>query len=728
MGKWARRLAGTALGLAAFAAAAGAVFLARPGLLLTSRTAGAAVMLLGAPYAPRWSSFEFSAEASGLRRHRYGLKAADACAGSGAFKACFKRLELSAVVRWTRTGPRLESLEELTAEGGAVSADLRGLAAGPVSGPPLSLLTTPVRSLRVRVDELDVRAAEGPGAIKGAVSAALTPGARRPVSVEADVIARSSAGARRVKAAFSADTDLFKGVAPTFVDARWRADAAGLGSARADLRARRAGERFDLSGGAELSASTGPLRGLRLSACRGAGGAGSGEASCRFALVPARPPGGRFAELKDASGAARLTARVKDGRLSAVFAADLDPVASWYELAGGLEARLEGALGRPFSEMTLRHEARARAKASFEKLVAFLRDTKHAVPAPFHVLAGPVELVLESRGDPRESRQSLRYLLTTGLFGTRQRLSARADGVVVVDGIGGRSLSLDHSGGVLLKEAALELPRLEAGPAPAVAVDRRIRSSGAAPAPAAPAAGSTARPLLIRSRLSVRAEKPLVLFSNLAKDPVPVALDLVATYPPAAVRGAVGIRSFDVELFRRRATVDHLNVAVSSGSRVASLEGLVLYKTPVVAINIAILGTTERPRVELTSVPPLKREDIIALLVFGKNPDELDHEQTASVSNTQMALESRAFGLASLFLFGSTPIERVGYDSATKTATVKLLLPGGAQLTLGSDFDRSRQLSVRKSLAPHWAIQSEITEQGQQSRAAATFLEWFNRY
>jgi len=190
----------------------------------------------------------------------------------------------------------------------------------------------------------------------------------------------------------------------------------------------------------------------------------------------------------------------------------------------------------------------------------------------------------------------------------------------------------------------------------------------------------------------------------------------------------VRVRTFDVELFRRSATIDHLNVYLSSGTRAASLEGLVVYKTPSVVINILILGTTEKPRVELTSVPPLKREDIIGLLIFGKSPAELDPEQSASVSNTQSALESRAFGLVSLYLFGATPIEHVAYDSATRTTSVKLRLPGGANLTLGSDFDQSRQLSVRKSLAPHWAIQSEISDQGQQSRAATTFLEWFNRY
>ncbi|MCM2303677.1 MAG: hypothetical protein NDJ72_03190, partial [Elusimicrobia bacterium] len=480
MRRWGRRLAAAALGLGALAAAFAAAFLARPGLLLTSRTAGAAVLLLGAPYAPRWSGFEFAAEAAGFRRHRYALRAADLCAGGGAFKACFARVEAAAVVRYTRTGPRVERLDSLTAEGGAVSVDLRGSGSGPAARPPLGLFTIPVGPLRVRIDELDVRA--GGAALKGALDASLTPGARRPLSVSADASVRGAGGTRRVKASLSADTDLFRGVAPTFLDALGRADAAGLGRARAEVRVRRAGERFEAAGGAEVSASTGPLRSLSLTAFRGSAGGGSGEASGRFKIAPARPPGERFAELKDVSGAAKLSARVEDGRLSSAFTAELDPIAAWYELTGGLTLRLEGDVDRPVSEMTLTHEARARLKAGFEKVVAFLRDTRHAVPAPFHVLAGPVELVLESRGDPRAGRQSLRYLLTTGLAGARQRLAARADGVLVADRIGTPGLSFAHEGVVVLKDAALELPRLAVGPAPAVAVDPRIRVPGAAAA------------------------------------------------------------------------------------------------------------------------------------------------------------------------------------------------------------------------------------------------------
>ena len=168
---------------------------------------------------------------------------------------------------------------------------------------------------------------------------------------------------------------------------------------------------------------------------------------------------------------------------------------------------------------------------------------------------------------------------------------------------------------------------------------------------------------------------------------------------------------------------------LSSGSKVGELEGLIRYKTPGADIRIVILGTTEKPIIEFLSVPPMKREDVIALLIFGKSPDELDPDQTASVGNTETALESRAFGLASLYFFGATPIEHVGYDSATKTTMVKLRLPGGANLTLGADTSQNRQVTVRKPLAPHWAIQSEFTDQGsQQTKAAATFLEWFNRY
>jgi len=723
MRRWAKRLAAGLLALALLLAAAVALFLDRPGVLLTSRTVGVALRYFGSAYTPRWSAFEFSAAATGPRRHRYALRAADFCAGTEFAEACFARFELSVVVRYSRRGARVELIETLVAEGGAVSVDrTRQGKAGQGGLASLALLTMPVRSARVGISEFELRAKKY--RLKGKVSAALTPGARRPLVLEADLSALAAGKTRRLKAALTADAGLFQGSPPSQLDALATAELRGYGRARVELRARRAGDRYEGSGQAELALSTGPVRAARFKECRGSGGASSGELSCRFEVVPAASLG----EIKSANGRLHARARVRGGHLSASAEAELDPVTAWYEVTGRLAATVEGRVDRPLADLALRHDARLRFRASFEKIVAVLRETRYAVPAPVHVLAGPVVLILESRGDPRASRQSVRYELTTDLAGVRQRLAVLASGVLTTTAAKGKQRSFDHGGELLLKEVALELPRLEVGPAPKIAIDRRIATAFSPNLAVSTAPAAAPPPFPLRSRLAIRTEKPALLFSNLAKDPVPVALDLVATHSPAAVSGVVGIRSFGVELFRRSATVDHLKVTVSSFSRIAALEGLVVYRAARAVINIAILGTTARPRVELSSVPPLKREDIIGLLVFGKNPDELDPDQTASVANTETALESRAFGLASLYLFGSTPIEHVGYDSASKTASVKVRLPGGANLTIGSDFDQSRQLSLRKPLAPHWAIQSEITEQGPQSRAAMTFLEWFNRY
>ena len=456
--------------------------------------------------------------------------------------------------------------------------------------------------------------------------------------------------------------------------------------------------------------------------------------TCRYAFALAEPASGRFGEFRGAAGSVSLTGRLDGKRYRAALKADADPVKAWYRIDGDLALLIDGRLDRPFKTAMVSHELRAAVKVSrFEDLVALLRGTDYAVPAPISVLTGPLSLALASRGDPRSERQSLSYVLTSDLTGARQRLVLRAAGDVAVANLRAPVRSFEHSGELTLKDVALEVPRLDIGRPPKVFLDMRIKMEKdeipAARAVRTSAALFGGAPLPLRSRLTVRTEKPLILFSNLTKDPVPAVLDLTVTNPPAASSGKVSFQPFGVELFRRKANVDHMILTLSSGAAPGKLDGLVRYKTPAVTIDILISGTTEKPRIELASRPPLKREDILALLIFGKNPTDLDPDQTASVGNTDAALESDAFGLTSLYLFGTTPVEHVGYDSATRTASVRLRLPGGANMTLGSDFDQNRQLTVRKALAPHWALESDVANQpGQPSMAATTFLEWFNRY
>jgi hypothetical protein len=742
MRKWMRRLAGAAAALAVLTAGAGALFLAQPEAFLTSRTVGAGLKRLGAGWSPRWSSLRFSAVALGSRRHRYALNAADLCVAErgGGFSACFSEFELSAIVSYSRRGPVVERVERLVAESKDARLDTRRWAAG--GSPralPMALRSTSLDALRVELAGLTFISSAT--AASGDLRAVLTPVGRRPLAVSADLSVRGAKGAVRLKTEFTADTDLLKGGDPSYVDVVGRAQLGPRRRLRAAFRVRREALRYVASGSAEVDASTGPVASLRLTACEGSAPVRFGKATkdavlaCRYELTPADAASSRAGGLKAVKGGVALSGRLDGRRFSAAVKADIDPIKAWYVLSGNLQAQVDGRLDRPWRSASVTHEVHAAvAVAHFEDLVAFLRETKFAVPAPIHVLKGPLAVSIETRGDPRSERLTATYAFTSELSGARQRLVLKGTGEVAVANVRSPGRSYEHSGELVLKEVALELPRLELiGRPPKVFLDKRIKMDDD-PAPAPPAAGILSpRPawgsLPLRSVLVVRTDKPLILFSNLAKEPVPVTLDLRLAYPPSSVSGRVSVRPFDVELFRRRATVDHMNVALSSGSTVGQVEGLIRYKTPSVMINILIMGTTLKPCIELTSVPPLKREDILALLIFGKDPAELDPEQVASVGNTETALESQAFGLGSLYFFGTTSVERVAYDSATRTASVKVRLPGGADLAFGSDFDQSRQLTLRKLLAPHWALESEVTDQGaQQSMAATTFLEWFNRY
>jgi len=721
-------LLAVALGL--MAAAAG-LFLARPGLFLTSRVVGEGLRRLGASYAPRWKTLQFAATAREPRRHRYHFRSTGLCFSDpgGVYSTCFSELELSVIVFYSGRGPVVERVDRLAATVETASVDLRRrlprVAAFIV---PRALRSTSVEELRVEVSSFTVHADSA--SVSGKFAAALALEGRRPLSASADLRIRGPKGTERLKAELTADTDLLEGGKPSFVDLVGRAELGKLGRARVAVRARRDLARYFVSGGASLDAASGPLRAVRLTGCEGsapfAAGGGrpaGGDGACRFEVIPRRDPEGPLGRMTRASGRISVRGGVGGERWNAGLAASLDPVAAWGSLAAELKAAAEGSLDRPLGEAAVSHELRASAALPrFEQLADFLRDTSWAVPAPIHVLTGPLSASISSRGDSRAERVAFSYELSSRLTGKRQRLVAGAKGVLTAVDALSPGRSFEHEGTLTLDEVALELPRLDVGRAPKVSSDKRIKAPPRSPT-------ASRRPLPpVRGTLGVRTVKPLILFSNLAKDPVPIALDLTAFFPPSGVHGLVSVKRFGVELFRRDAVIDHLDVRLSSGSRVGELEGLVLYKAPGTAISIRIHGTTEKPRVEFTSVPPLKREEIIALLIFGKSPDELDPEQSASVSNTESALQSRAFGLASLYLFGATPIEHVGYDAATKTTSVRLRLPGGANLTLGGDFDQSKQLSVRKALAPHWAIQSEVTGQGGESSAAATFLEWFNRY
>lgn len=673
-------------------AGAAALFLLHPQAFVTPRSAAFLLARLAAAYGPRWEGLEASAEPLGHGRHRYRLGLTGLCFAdaAGAVDACFERIEAAVTVSYGRRGVALEKVERFVALGRRLR--LEPAKRRPGGRGPAAFLSWPGSGVgAVRVELPSVVVAGARGTARGRFSAAFDPRAVPPLSV---------------RAAFSSQGPGFRGT----------------------LTAEASGDAERSNGSAEFRSETGRLRGIKLSRCRLRAAAPS-ELACRFAVSPLLGADARLDPLRSLTGALRLTGAVSGRGYALGLTASFDPLRAWVRAHGRVSAEAKGTFGEAPALLELRADLDAGA-VRFEDVVARLRDSAYAVPAPFHVLTGPLTLKAAAHGDPRRDPLRVDLSLAGDLSGGRQRLAWDAAATLTAQRPSSPPRSVRVDADVLIKEAAFELPKLEITGVPKGTLDPRIRlaeageglrdAPGAAPAPAAPG-GVTARVVL-------RTAKPLTLSSNLVDDPVPVSLDLVGEYPPAAGSGLVAVGGFGVELFRRHAVVDHVNVRLSTGGPHGALEGLITYRMAGFVVSIRLSGTTQRPLVEFSSVPALSREEILALLIFGKRPGDLDPEALASVGNTQKAIESRSFGLASLYLFGAMPIEHVSYDAASNNATVKLRLPGGALLQLGSDFERSRGLTLRQPLAPHWAIQSEFSQQGPESRFGTTFLEWFNRY
>ena len=109
--------------------------------------------------------------------------------------------------------------------------------------------------------------------------------------------------------------------------------------------------------------------------------------------------------------------------------------------------------------------------------------------------------------------------------------------------------------------------------------------------------------------------------------------------------------------------------------------------------------STEKPRVEFLSNPPLERQQIVSVLLFNKSPGELTEDKASSAGSFSQATADGALGLFSLLFLSSTPIESISYDPVSQTYSAKVRLDKKTTLSVGSDFDRERQMAWNRKLS-----------------------------
>ncbi|MBI3547523.1 MAG: translocation/assembly module TamB domain-containing protein [Elusimicrobia bacterium] len=770
MKRLARIILTLACALAVLALTLSATLLWRPQWLLTSRTVGWIARAAGRAYHPSWTRLAFEIDSPNWRDKRIALSVSGLCLRDAArkFDGCFREIDAGVTLRLRAFGVSVTEVSRLAVSADALRIDTtrrKPKPAGARRSPPR---IPPLRELDIALPSVIV---ETPGGtVRGRLELARQRGG--PLTLEARASRWTETGLQAAQASAVVDSKSFDSRTFEAIDARGTIAAKGA-TADARLKTHRVGTDIAMNvsvrarrgpyaatlnargvrtprhvgfeGSLAAESSTGPVRNLTLSSFTlEADGAFPGSMPTKLrmrspfkvelseALVRSARHRGRAGALPvplSLSGQLAFDASGGGGsprEFDALLTLALSPYRDWYELGGGVRLRLRGNAGE-FAKTTLEHDVSlALSVPRFERAVAALRDTALAIPAPFNELTGPVRASLSTSGDPRAKHQSVSYRVSTDLRGERQRLKASLAGRILARGAFTPSRAVEIAADARLEDVALSLPRLTVTRMPPYRADPRIRrgrAKAASPERASPAKD----PRRLSARLRVSTDMPLRLLTDLADAPVPIRADLQVRYPDASAAGEIEVLPFPFQVFRRTATLERLKlIPLPTGK--FGVDGLILYRTPEALIRIMLLGTSAKTRVEFESDPPMEKEEIVALLLYGKPPGSLDDEEASTVANAQTAVSNKAFGLASLYLFASTPIEYIGYNPTTRAYTLRFRLPGGEALSLNSDFDQTRQIQLRKRLSAHFAVQAEASTTQDARNDVATFLEWFQRY
>lgn len=361
---------------------------------------------------------------------------------------------------------------------------------------------------------------------------------------------------------------------------------------------------------------------------------------------------------------------------------------------------------------------------SWERL---LKDNRWAIPAPLNVLKGSIQLT--ANGEPTELLRKdfvVRARLVTELASKTQALKTESDAALKINL---QKPEVALSGTVLLKDIAIDLPYLGIEQPPQFKPDSRFITKQDLKEKIQEEKTDTASSpsFLVIEDIRIQTAQPMRFSTRLLPNPIPIDVSY-RIRNPTLLSGRVLVRQMDLELFKKKATLQKFNVRKYKNSDVQDLDGLITYKTSEVLIKILIVGTTEKPTIELLSDPPLSRQQILSVLLYNKSLQQLADEEKSTASQMDQALLNNAFGLLSLFFLSSTPIESVYYDPTTQSYTAQVRLDDQTSLSLGSDFEKSQQFTLRRRLGGPWSISTELEQTEDASDVVTTLVEWFKRF
>ena len=363
----------------------------------------------------------------------------------------------------------------------------------------------------------------------------------------------------------------------------------------------------------------------------------------------------------------------------------------------------------------------------FSETVRGLKNTQMAVPAPLNALDGSIRLSIgaETLNKPKKGTYEIPVNFKTDLSSPKQSLSTTAKGnaLVTPTPFSGK-LDLD----VHLNDIAIQLPDFDPiSGVPVVIGDSRFVSKKDKLKRKEIFKEEEEKPSDFKMNITVDTpQKPIRILYKLFK---PAAMFRVKTKIQEGTSDFnVKFEPFDVSYLKRTARLERLKIENDEESKSVKLDGRFSIKKADYMIYVDIEQVGKESYVTLSSEPPLSEDDIVSLILFNELASNLDSTSNDSVQDTQAAMTKKTIGFLSFFALASTPIESVNYDPTTQQYSARVKLPGGFTGTVGSDWENSQQVGIRRRLGGKFVISAGVGTDSKGEQRQETMIEWYHRY
>lgn len=352
----------------------------------------------------------------------------------------------------------------------------------------------------------------------------------------------------------------------------------------------------------------------------------------------------------------------------------------------------------------------------------FLQSFGIVIPAPFDVLDGKVEFIARGPVDRDEKGSHFPARLNTQLSSKKQAINLNTEATVSLH----PSFKKVHVAALArILDLQIELPPLNPiGGNPRVAADKRILKEPPKPKPAK-------SDFEVTFDFQVETANPgsIRLLSEFFKPYLPLTLNFrIANGNENA--GLLKTEPFDVVYLRRRVTVEKMQVNLNElEDKVIPVDGRLKIQQTIYTIYIDIKGLAEEPTITMWSDPYLPESEIISVLLYDRTSEQLQSGDAETSANVQAAMADKAIGLFGLWAFASTPIRSFSYNPVTKVYTATVELAGGVTAGIGTTWESTAQLELRKRVTRQWMLTARWNAANQDDEQNTELvLQWEKRY